>query len=72
VWFAILFVKLIEIGQVTPPVGINVYVVSGVSKVEAPVVFRGILPFVVVDLVTTTILFLFPSITLWLPELIGR
>jgi C4-dicarboxylate transporter, DctM subunit len=72
VWFAILFVKLIEIGQVTPPVGINVYVVSGVSRVEAPEVFRGILPFVAVDLVTTTILFLFPGITLWLPGLIGR
>jgi TRAP-type mannitol/chloroaromatic compound transport system permease large subunit len=40
--------------------------------VEAPVVFRGILPFVAVDLVTTTILFLFPGITLWLPGLIGR
>jgi tripartite ATP-independent transporter DctM subunit len=72
VWFAILFVKLIEIGQVTPPVGINVYVVAGVSRVEAPEVFRGILPFVAVDLVTTTILFLFPGITLWLPGLIGR
>ncbi|MBW0090162.1 TRAP transporter large permease [Pseudonocardia sp. KRD-184] len=70
IWFGILVVKLIEIGLVTPPVGINCYVVAGSSPgVRAEDAFRGVAPFVAMDMVTTAILFAFPIITLWLPNL---
>jgi TRAP-type C4-dicarboxylate transport system permease large subunit len=68
VWFAILFVKMIELGQITPPVGINVYVVSGVSGVKPETVFRGILPFIALDVVIMLIFFTFPQVVLWLPN----
>lgn len=70
IWLGILIVKLIEIGMVTPPVGISCFVVSGTSGVKATEVFKGVLPFVLIDLVLIAILFAFPQITLWLPSLI--
>lgn len=70
IWVGILIVKLIEIGMVTPPVGISCFVVSGTSGVRVTDVFRGVLPFVLVDLAVIAILFAFPSITLFLPNLI--
>lgn len=71
IWYAILVVKGIELGQITPPVGINAYVVSGVSGVRPERVFRGIWPFAGLDLATTVLLFAFPIIVLWLPNLVG-
>lgn len=70
IWFGILVVKLIEIGLVTPPVGINCYVVAGAAPgVRAEDAFRGVAPFVAMDIITTSILFAFPAIILWLPAL---
>jgi len=71
IWYAILVVKGIELGQITPPVGINVYVVSGVGGVSPEETFRGIAPFAVMDIITAAILFIFPGIILWLPNLVG-
>lgn len=71
VWLAIIIVKLIEIGMVTPPVGINCFVVSGASGVKVTTIFRGVMPFVVVELILVVILFLFPAISLWLPSLVS-
>ncbi|SDL10612.1 TRAP transporter, DctM subunit [Tessaracoccus oleiagri] len=70
IWLAILIVKLIEIGMVTPPVGINCFVVAGTSGVRVSEIFKGVFPFVVVDLAVTALLFAFPGITLWLPSLV--
>lgn len=72
IWLGILIVKLIEIGMVTPPVGILTFVVAGTTGVKPETVFRGVLPLVGIDFVTTTILFLFPAITLFLPSLVAR
>jgi TRAP-type C4-dicarboxylate transport system permease large subunit len=63
-------VKLIEIGMVTPPVGISCFVVSGTSGVKVTEVFRGVLPFVLLDLVVVAVLFAVPDIILWLPSLV--
>jgi C4-dicarboxylate transporter DctM subunit len=71
VWLGIMVVKLIEIGMVTPPVGINAFVVAGSTGVKTETVFRGILPLFLVDLGVTTILFLFPQISLFLPSLVA-
>jgi tripartite ATP-independent transporter DctM subunit len=71
IWYAILVVKGIELGQITPPVGINAYVVAGVSGIRPERVFRGIWPFAGLDVATVVILFLFPAIVLWLPNLVS-
>ena len=70
VWLGIMIVKLIEIGMTTPPIGIITFVVAGTAKVNPETVFRGVGPLVIVDLILTTILFLVPGITLFLPSLI--
>ena len=71
VWFGILFVKMIEIGLVTPPVGMNAYVVSGASGIPVETTFRGVMPFVGIDIITVALLIAFPAITLWLPQVLG-
>lgn len=70
--FAILFVKMIELGLVTPPVGMNVYIVSGVANVRAETIFKGVVPFIAVDLLLVALLIAFPEIILWLPDVMGQ
>jgi TRAP-type C4-dicarboxylate transport system permease large subunit len=56
-----------EMGLITPPVGMNVYVVSGVTKVPLEKVFRGITPFYIGILLCVLLLYLYPQISLFLP-----
>jgi TRAP-type C4-dicarboxylate transport system permease large subunit len=69
IWFGVIVVKMVEIGLVTPPVGLNCFVVTGVRP-DLPVatVFRGVLPFVIADLLTVGLLIAFPDIVTWLPR----
>ncbi len=69
--FGILVIKMVEIGFITPPVGLNVYVVGGVRP-DIPIasIFRAIWPFVLIDILTVALLIIFPSITLFLPNLV--
>jgi tripartite ATP-independent transporter DctM subunit len=70
VWYGVLMVKLIEIALLTPPVGLNVFVVAGLFKdLKSQDVFRQILPFVVAEFITTALLFGFPQIVMFLPDL---
>jgi C4-dicarboxylate transporter DctM subunit len=70
IWFGILLVKMTEIGLLTPPVGLNVFVVSGLfPDLRVEQVFRRIWPFVLAELLTVALFFLFPDIVLFLPEL---
>lgn len=69
IWLAVMVVKLIEIGLVTPPVGINCFVVSASGGVKLEQVFRGALPLVVVDFGVLVLLYLVPGLSLWLPSL---
>ena len=71
IWFGIIIVKLLEIGLVTPPIGLNVYMINGAlnNTVTLPEIFRGIWWFLLMDLATLLILILFPALTLWLPSL---
>jgi len=67
-WFGILSTKMCEIGLITPPVGLNVYVLAGVVRdVPLASIFKGCLWFVVFELVSTALLFFFPVISTWLP-----
>ncbi|MBM3512764.1 MAG: TRAP transporter large permease [Alphaproteobacteria bacterium] len=68
IWFGVIVVKMIEIGLITPPVGLNCFVVSGVRPdIPVETVFRGAVPFVIADLVTVGVMIAFPDIVLWLP-----
>ncbi len=74
IWFGILMAKFLEVGFITPPVGLNVFVVKGIVGDQVPTheIFKGIGWFVVMDAITITLLIAFPSITLWLPSLIAN
>ncbi len=67
IWFGILVLMVVEIGLIAPPVGLNVYVVNGIDK-ETPIAesYRGVLPFLVSDFIRTTLLLLFPILSLYL------
>ena len=69
-WFAIIFVKTVEIGLITPPLGLNIYVLSSVTGVPVADAFRRITPFVVTDLLLLALLVAVPGISLWLPNLL--
>jgi len=70
IWFGVVIVLITEMGVITPPVGINVYVVSGVAKdVPLEVIFKGILPLLGALIVCNIILIIFPQIALFLPSL---
>nr|WP_256348969.1 TRAP transporter large permease subunit [Pseudomonas reactans] len=67
IWFGVLALMVVEIGTITPPVGMNVYVNSAwLRDVTLRVAFRGVTPFLISDVVRVVILVLFPSITLCL------
>jgi tripartite ATP-independent transporter DctM subunit len=67
VWFGIIMIIVAEIGLVTPPVGLNCFVVSRYSKMPVTQVFRGCFPYVVSMGVTIALLLVFPQLVLWLP-----
>ena len=70
IWFGVMIVVLLEMGAITPPVGINVYVIKGIAKdVPLETIFKGILPFLAMMVLCLGILILFPQIALFLPSL---
>ncbi|UCE35813.1 MAG: TRAP transporter large permease subunit [Deltaproteobacteria bacterium] len=71
IWFGIIITRVSEIGVITPPVGINVYVMKGVATdVPLSTIFRGILPFLAADVVSVGLLLFIPQIALFLPSII--
>ncbi|MFA5488105.1 MAG: TRAP transporter large permease [Candidimonas sp.] len=71
VWFGIIVILLAEVGIVTPPVGLNVFVVSRVTNIPVEEVFSGVWPHVIAHLILIAVLIAFPSIVLWLPSHMG-
>jgi C4-dicarboxylate transporter, DctM subunit len=71
VYFGILVVVVVEIGLISPPVGMNLFVLSSLlPQVSTPTLFRGVIPFVAADVVRLFILAAFPAISLWLPSVL--
>ncbi|WP_340151314.1 TRAP transporter large permease [uncultured Sneathiella sp.] len=70
IWFGILVVKLIEIAAITPPVGLNLFAVMGASekKIPSKVIMSGVIPFIMIELVTLGLIIYFPQIAIWLPS----
>lgn len=73
IWLGIIVVKLLEIGLMTPPVGLNVYVISGAvgNTVALNTIFRGVTWFIVTDLVCLSVIVAFPELATYLPQFIG-
>jgi tripartite ATP-independent transporter DctM subunit len=71
IWFGIIITRVSEIGVITPPVGMNVYVMKGVAKdVPLVTIFRGIVPFLMADVVSVFLLLFVPQIVLFLPSIV--
>ena len=67
IWFGIVMILVVELGLVTPPIGMNVFTVRAMMPdIELARIFRGVMPFVVADLVALGLLFAFPAIATWL------
>lgn len=72
IWFGILLVKLIEVGVVTPPVGLNCYVVNGIRPdISLENVFRGVTPFLIGEIFIIAIIVMFPGLVLFLPNMMN-
>jgi tripartite ATP-independent transporter DctM subunit len=72
IWFGVVIVLVTELGVITPPVGINVYVVSGIAKdVPLEVIFKGAVPFVLALCAYLVIMLLFPQLALFLPSFVA-
>ncbi len=73
VWFGILIVTIVEIGMISPPVGLNLFVINSLlPNVKLGTIYRGVWPFVMADVVRLGILIAFPAISLWLPGFMNR
>ena len=72
IWFGVIVVLVVEMAMVTPPVGMNVWVVSGIAKdVPMEVIFKGIWPFVLAEIIFIILLIAFPQIALFLPRILS-
>lgn len=69
IWFGVIVVLIMEMGMITPPIGMNVFVLSGVTNIPIGTIFRGIIPFFICQLVFIIFLTAFPDIALILPKL---
>jgi TRAP-type C4-dicarboxylate transport system permease large subunit len=73
VWFGIVIVMVVELGLITPPIGMNVFVIKGIARdVPLETIFRGVTPFIVAQIVLLLVLIAFPQIALWLPSTMSR
>jgi C4-dicarboxylate transporter DctM subunit len=71
IWYAIIFTLNMEIALITPPVGMVLYVMTGILRRPITELIRGVMPFVVVLIVCLCILMAFPSLSVWLPSVLG-
>ena len=70
IWFGVVCVLVVQVGLITPPIGLNCFVIAGIAKdVPLPKIFKGALPFIPALLVAIVLTILIPNIALWLPNL---
>ena len=73
IWFGILVLIVVEVGLITPPVGMNVFIIRSVASkyVSLTQIFAGVVPFILADIVVVTLIITIPGIVLFLPQLLG-
>jgi len=72
IWFGIIIVMVVEMGMISPPVGMTIYIIKGIAP-DVPIgtIFRGVVPFLVVDLILVALIIAFPAIVTFLPSISG-
>jgi len=71
IWFGVIIVLVVEMGVITPPVGINVYIIKGVvPDIPLGKIFKGALPFLIGMVILAALLLLFPVLATWLPSFV--
>jgi tripartite ATP-independent transporter DctM subunit len=68
IWFGVIMVRVMEIGLITPPIGMNVFMLGGVTRLPMETIFKGIVPFLIADFLHVALLIAVPQISLWLPN----
>lgn len=69
VWWGVVTVVCVEMGMITPPFGMNIFMINSIAKdVPLTTIYRGVMPFVLVDLIKVAALLMFPALALWLPS----
>lgn len=69
IWYGVIMVRIMEVGLITPPIGMNVFVLAGVTDVPISTIFKGVIPFLVADIFHIVLLIVFPWLSLFLPSL---
>lgn len=69
IWFGVLIVVIMSIGMMTPPVGMIVFALSGIAKKPTGMIFKGVIPFLIAEVVVVVLLCAFPAIATWLPSI---
>ena len=73
IWFAIVVVVMVEVGLIHPPVGMNLFVIQAQAPdVKITSIYRGIIPFLIAPLILIVLMFVFPGLALWLPQVLYR
>jgi C4-dicarboxylate transporter, DctM subunit len=69
IWFGVVIVMTVELGMITPPIGMNVFVINSLARdVPLQKIYAGVMPFVMTDVVRLGLIILFPAIVLFLPQ----
>lgn len=71
IWFGVIIILTVQMGVLTPPVGLDVFVMSGATNVKVGTIFKGVLPYIVTIVICIAILYAFPQIALLLPRTMG-
>ena len=72
IWWGVVNIVVIELGMITPPIGINVFILHGMAKdLPLSTIFRGVVPFIIADVARLLLLTFVPAISLWLPGVLG-
>lgn len=69
IWYGVVIVLVMEMGMVTPPIGMNVFILSGVTEIPSAVIFKGIWPFVLAMIACVVVITIFPQIALFIPSM---
>jgi tripartite ATP-independent transporter DctM subunit len=71
IWYGVIIVRMLAVGSISPPVGQNIFLISGLTGVPLSTVYRGVIPFLIADFVNIALLVAFPMLSLYLVEMMG-
>ena len=69
IWYGVIMVRVMEVGLITPPMGMNVFILAAVSDIPLGTIFKGVIPFIIADILHIALLVAFPALSLFLPNI---